>query len=169
MLPYLGKADLFANYNSSKRWNESPNDQAAREQISDYDCPSRRITIPAGKPWPTAYIIPTGPGALMQPTGKRQFKDATDGLSQTICLVEACGLEIPWTEPRDADISRQPIGVNLKGKGLTDSPGILSSWHGDVVNVVMADGSSRAISQNIDPGVLKALLTADGGETVPMD
>ena len=87
-------------------------------------------------------------------------------------FVEAVGLNIVWTEPRDADVSRVPIGVNLKGTGKTDSPGLMSSYHqvnGGRAMMVLADGSVRFINQSIDPHALKSLTTIAGGEPLPPD
>jgi len=35
--------------------------------------------------------------------------------------------------------------------------------------MIFMDGSGRFINENIDPGVLEALSTPDGGETVDQD
>jgi hypothetical protein len=40
------------------------------------------------------------------------------------------------------------------------------SWHADVCNFALADGSSRPIAKNVDFKILKALATRDGGERI---
>ncbi len=90
----------------------------------------------------------------------------TDGLANTLAVTEATGLNIVWTEPRDAELGRNPLGINLAGDETSASRGIASSWHEGLVNAAMADGSVRSLSENIDPQVLKALTTISGGEPV---
>ena len=76
-------------------------------------------------------------------------------------------LNVVWTEPRDFDVSREPIGVNLGGTGRTDSPGMLSSYHAYGAHAVFADGSVRFIPETIDPQVLRALTTIASGDHMP--
>ncbi|HEY3968433.1 MAG TPA: DUF1559 domain-containing protein [Planctomycetaceae bacterium] len=90
----------------------------------------------------------------------------TDGKSTIILFGEASGLNIVWTEPRDIDTARLPVGINLPGCRRGDSHGTLSSYHRGGANVVFADGRVKYLSEQIDPSVLKALLTATGGEAV---
>jgi len=61
------------------------------------------------------------------------------------------------------------VGVNLVGQGKRDSPGAVSSYHPHGGFVAMADGSVRFLTNQTDPNVLKALLTADGGEVLPVN
>jgi prepilin-type processing-associated H-X9-DG protein len=72
-----------------------------------------------------------------------------------------------WSEPRDFDVSRGPLGFNLPGTEFGRSPGLLSSYH-DYPNVLFADGSARMLSTQVDPKVLKALTTAAGHEKVEL-
>jgi prepilin-type processing-associated H-X9-DG protein len=88
-----------------------------------------------------------------------------DGLTNTMLLGEACGLNIVWNEPRDIEVGTLPAGVNLSGKTPGTSDGWLSSYHLDSANVAFADGSTRTISKKIDPKILKALTTVDGDDT----
>jgi prepilin-type processing-associated H-X9-DG protein len=43
---------------------------------------------------------------------------------------------------------------------------MISSWHYDGAQVGFADGSVRFINTNVDAGVLKKLMTKDGGEDI---
>jgi hypothetical protein len=92
------------------------------------------------------------------------LKTVTDGTSNTIAVVEACGHPVVWTEPRDIDLDQQAVGVNLPGEQPGRSRGVVSSYHHAGGHVGLADGSVRFVSEQIDPNVLRALLTATGGE-----
>jgi prepilin-type processing-associated H-X9-DG protein len=93
-------------------------------------------------------------------------KGVIDGLSYTLMLTEACGQQIVWTEPRDVDMSVSPIGINLDGEVEGRSPGVASSYHPTGCHVLFGDGAVRFLSRTIDPEVLKALITANGNETI---
>jgi hypothetical protein len=88
--------------------------------------------------------------------------DFPDGLSKTILLTEACGQQIVWTEPRDLSLKAAIMGVDRITTDRPTSPALLSGPHGQGVFVGIADGSARMIARDIDPAVLKAMLTADG-------
>ena len=71
-------------------------------------------------------------------------------------------------EDSNCDFSRHErnVGMNLPGRRPYTSPGTWSSFHKDGAHTLMADGAVRFLNKNTDPQVLKALLTATGGETV---
>jgi prepilin-type processing-associated H-X9-DG protein len=64
-----------------------------------------------------------------------------------------------WMEPVDIDASKMQYALN---SGPTE-PG---SFHPGGLNVSMADGSVRFLSDTIDKQVLQALITIDGAEPV---
>ena len=115
----------------------------------------------------TAYAAVTGPQTAFPGCQALPITQITDGASSTIVYGEAPGLKIVWTEPRDIDISLVTMGINLPGTRRGESPGTFSSYHPPGgATVVFADGSVRFLSERINPAVLKALLTATGGEPV---
>ncbi len=84
-----------------------------------------------------------------------------DGLRSTILLGEVSGSPKPWGHPEN---HRDP------GNGLSNAPNQFGSPSGSesaVVQFLFCDGSARAINPNVDPAVLKALGTWNGGEDVP--
>ena len=48
--------------------------------------------------------------------------------------------------------------------GTQSFPGF-SSWHTGIINVVLADGSVRGVTEKIDVRVYRALMTRAGGES----
>jgi len=174
LLPRLDAYQLLAKYDTQSEWDADKNIPLIAQRPASFQCPSVRTsprsttsTRETMREWPTAYVMVSGPGTVSNRETGVRFNAITDGSSHTLLLVEACGLEIVWTEPRDFDPAQQPIGVNLKGKQNTDSPGILSSYHSKGANVLFADGSVRFVSQKIDPTVLKAMTTIAGSESIP--
>jgi len=145
-------------------WNDPVNLEIGREFPHYFDCPANFHPKDEMGRYYTAYAGVSGPESAFPNGHARPIKDFTDGASNTIIYGEAAGLKIVWTEPRDIDISREPIGINLPGNKRGKSPGTLSSYHPGGATVVFADGKVRFLSQQIHPAVLKALLTATGGE-----
>jgi prepilin-type processing-associated H-X9-DG protein len=153
-------------FDRTKPWNDPANLALAREKFNLFVCPANFNPTDDSQRYFTAYAAVTGPQTAF-PGGKAlPISLFTDGTSNTIIYGEAAGLKIVWTEPRDIDISREPIGINLRGSRRGESPGALSSYHAGGAVVVFADGSVRFVSQQINPAVLKGLLTATGGEPV---
>lgn len=87
--------------------------------------------------------------------------DVPDGTSNTILAGESGGGYRPWREPghwRDpADGINRSLEMGLGGP----FPG--------GANVLMLDGSVRFLKNSINPGVLKALSTPAGGESISPD
>ena len=161
LLPYIDQAELYKAYDVDQPWNQPPNDALMKSSFAGYACPS--VPSPYELRF-TAYVAPTGNDTIMRPDRSLPIREILKGTANTLIVVEACGLEIPWPEPRDFDMSKQPVGINLRGKGKTDSPGVMSSYHYGGVHVAAADGSVRLLSQKTDPKVLKQLLSASDGE-----
>ncbi|MFT5326693.1 MAG: prepilin-type processing-associated H-X9-DG protein [Planctomycetaceae bacterium] len=170
ILPHFDQQKLFEKYDQKSPWDSEVNDPIARIQVSGMSCPSRRNPpngVSDNGRFFTDYTMLTGPGTFSGNFEPRNPAGIKDGASNTLAVVEAAGLNIIWTEPRDANVDREPLGINFKGKGEFDSPGLMSAWHLGGAQATFADGSVRFISQDIDPAVLKALTTVDGGEQLP--
>ena len=89
---------------------------------------------------------------------KMNNADIADGLSNTILVGEVNANFQPWGHPVNW---RDPaIGFHRSARGFGGPPGTGS------VLFLMADGTTKRISHRIDPKVLKALSTPNGGEAV---
>ncbi|WP_437207243.1 DUF1559 family PulG-like putative transporter [Planctomicrobium sp. SH664] len=97
------------------------------------------------------------------------IRQIVDGTSRTILLVEACGRNIVWTEPRDVDFTRESIGINRPGSTPGESGSILSSFHSKGSQALMADGTVRDLAASIDPAVLRSLLIKNDGKPTKAD
>jgi prepilin-type processing-associated H-X9-DG protein len=94
-----------------------------------------------------------------------KFEEITDGISNTILLVEVHNSGIHWMEPRDLDASQMAMAINANPARKGVIPGI-SSGHPGVAQAAMADGSVRALPDDTPPATVRAMLTIAGGETV---
>lgn len=168
LLPYLDQEGLFARYDQSQPWDATRNAQLRAHRVEVYECPAVRYWQTRRHPTEfarTSYALPVGPHALFDSTSPRTFRDVPDGSSNTIALLEVCGMNIVWSEPRDVEIDKAPLGFNLPGSLPGTSDGILSSMHtGGIVQVGFADGAVRGLNPEMDPVILRRLLERDDGE-----
>jgi hypothetical protein len=81
------------------------------------------------------------------------LQDIERSKSMTILVVESVGQDVHWMEPIDLPFDSMSFAVNDKTK-----PSV-SSKHRHHPNVCMVDGSTRWLSNNITPEMLKAMLT----------
>ncbi|MBC7855024.1 MAG: DUF1559 domain-containing protein [Pirellulaceae bacterium] len=87
--------------------------------------------------------------------------EITDGTSNTIMVLGGGELASPWVMGGGATIrgAREPYFDKISGFGSKGTSG---------VTVVMADGSVRVISSNINPAVFRALCTIHGAEKIDL-
>ncbi|MEO8270528.1 MAG: DUF1559 domain-containing protein [Aureliella sp.] len=106
------------------------------------------------------YVVVTGDGTAFQKTKPIKLADITDGLENTILVVESVTCTPDWTEPRDLDIETMDFKINSR-----DNPSI-SSFHPSGANVCFADMGVFLLTPNVTESELKAMLTISGGENV---
>ncbi|MEZ6063512.1 MAG: DUF1559 domain-containing protein [Planctomycetaceae bacterium] len=168
ILPQIDETQLFNEYSTSQAWDSAANARLQFQRPDHYVCPAADFYADGdpNEPLLTSYIVPTGDGTIFgDPSGPAlSLDEITDGTSNTVMVVEACGTDIVWTEPRDLDVTKTPLGVNLPGSHPGRSDGLLSSYHATGAHVGMADGSVPFISEHIDPQVLKKLTTANAAD-----
>ena len=174
LLPYLDQERLRKRYDDRETWNAPANKVVARASQHPFVCPNNATPTDKHKLSYTAYLACTGSNAFFPIPANgdvrgRRFADIRDGTSHTAMVVEACGQNVVWTEPRDFDVDRVSLGVNLPGFLRGESSGLLSSHDPGRVGILMGDGSVRRVSADVAPSVLKAMLTIDGGEPATFD
>ncbi|MGD9858341.1 MAG: DUF1559 domain-containing protein [Planctomycetaceae bacterium] len=159
ILEFLNLSHVSHQYDKDQPWDSNANLPIAQQQISPYSCPSNHYPADDLGRFYTAYALMTGSPDTAFPEGRGLTRADFPSSSTTIMVGEVCGLNIVWTEPRDVDVGQQEMGVNLPGTKPRTSTGVLSGYHPGVVQAAFVDGSVRAFSQDIEPIVLKALLT----------
>ncbi len=170
VLPYLDQAPLRNTYDVTMAWDAAPNAAFAEMKIDQLFCPANYRSRDSQGRYYTTYAGVVGSHTFFGANGSpRTIKDVTDGMSNTIAIVEACGAQIIWSEPRDLPQDEITIGVNQPGPKLGTSRGLISSCHSGGGHVLMTDGAVRFFNTKIDSAVLSGLLTVDGGEQLPGD
>ncbi|MBS0264085.1 MAG: DUF1559 domain-containing protein [Planctomycetes bacterium] len=165
--PLLDRSELSVSYLPSFAWDAAENLRVAQSRLEPFTCSANRLPQDDSGRYFTAYAVITGPATVFPNQKAIRVAEITDGTSHTIYIGECSGLNIVWTEPRDIDVSKQKMGINLPGDRPGFSSSILSSYHREGAYVALADGSVRFLSETIDTNVLQALTTATGGEKVP--
>lgn len=158
ILPELGQGALFNQIDLDEPWNSGSNATLATTPIMVYRCPSS----PTGS---CNYVALVGPGGVFEGENPISLRDITDGAANTLLVVEVAGRTQSWMEPVDLDVSRMPLAINAGKPGFKGNS--ISSWHPGGVNVALADGSIRFLSDTMAMSVFQAMLTRNGSEAVP--
>lgn len=173
LLPFVERNDLYERYDQGQPWDSSHNEPLQHRAGGPmvYSCPSDPSSIPGARSLGkaessqsgllfTAYTIPKGDRAL-----SNQFRIRKDQFperySRKLAVLEACGQKIVWSEPRDAELRDDTLGVNLDGDQPGRSRGIMSSYHAGGVTAGYLDGSVTFIPKSIDKEVLRQLMDPD--------
>lgn len=159
LLPYLEQHALYDAYNFAQPWDGPDNSKLADKIGAIYQRPED----PPGSTL-TRFVAVVGEGTVFPGAKSLRLDEITDGTSKTILFVEVADSDIPWMEPRDLAFDRMPMRVNAPG---THAPRIGSTYPD--VRVALADGMVRRIKDVIPPAILRALLTARGGEEIGDD
>lgn len=221
ILPYLEQTALASQYNANGEWFDAVNQPVYSRQVAVFQCPSApnpRVSTGAttnGQSWTDAActdysssdgvdssaIIGLGVSTSLNRNGMFsndkpvRFAECTDGLSNTIMIVEDAGRPEFWvrgvklgtigaTAPTSVNQSSYGVWAGRDNKtqihghsmdGLT-FPGPcavnctnwrgLYSFHTQIANVCLADGSVRSLGQSLNVYTLIDLTTRAGGEVV---
>jgi hypothetical protein len=152
ILPFIEQTELHKEYDFAEPWDGPKNRRLAGRMPSLY---TFHAGIEPGGPT-TNYLAVVGPETMWPGGAKRVNSSAVrDGLNRTIHIVENLGSGIHWMEPRDLVLADMDLRVN--------SPAGVSSPY-TRPGVAMADGSLSSLRPELDPTVLRALLTINGNE-----
>jgi len=152
ILPYIDQAPMYQSMSMNESWDGPTNSRFNGMMPPTYSCPSAPMNHIN-----TCYATVVGPKSVLGANKCVSIREILDGTSNTMLVTEACMLGIPWMKPQDVD------AASITAVG---DPGGISSFHRGIVNVLMGDGSVRTLSVTVDPNIVKALSTYDGGEQV---
>jgi RNA polymerase sigma factor (sigma-70 family) len=155
ILPYIGEKELYAQFHLDERWDGAHNKALLKKMPKVYEPVAAPST--AGT---TYYQGFNGKGAFFdEPRGIPPVKDDNpflairDGTVNTLMVVEAA-TPVPWTKPEDVKYTPGKPAPKLGGQFR------------DGFTALTADGYTRFIKTSIDPKLLDALITHNGGEVI---
>ncbi|MDB5313652.1 MAG: hypothetical protein JWO38_7854 [Gemmataceae bacterium] len=158
ILPYIEQDNVYRLFKMDEPWDGPNNKSLSQLRIKTYISPNAPEMVSKDGYGLTSYKGVSGPGAAFEPGKKLRIADFTDGLSNTIMVVEA-GDPIPWAKPGDLPFDPKKPLPKLTAPGL-----------GDLFLALMADGSVRAVdTKKVSEKTLKAAFTRNGGEVLGED
>jgi hypothetical protein len=155
LLPYLGRQDLYDQYDFDEPWDGPHNRKLWDQMPKVYRCPSQSTD----RPGTTVYVGVVGQGLFFDGDKSTSDREILDGMSRTIAVVESSGANVNWMQPRDLDFETMPLEIDSQL-----GPSISSDHPGKGAYVLMADASVHYLSDDLDPSVVRAMLTKAGGE-----
>ena len=162
--------DLANQFRYDQPWN-SPSNLALLQDISQFQSP--RFMPPYGSHEPdiaeTHYFAIVGDETIWDPNKKVTESDVTDGLDQTMLLIEVKGTGIKWSEPRDFTLEEALELLRDAGDEEWIDSGYFVSTRYDrppqsIRYIAFADGRVTPVYSGNDPVDLRAMLTRSGGE-----
>jgi hypothetical protein len=151
ILPYLDEKHLYATIDLSKPWDDPANAEACKTRVGVYECPSDRVAQNH-----TTYLASVGPNACFRADEPRPISEITDGLSQTLMVIEVPSeRSVPWMSPHDADESL----VLSFGAGSKLA-------HAGGMHAALCDGSVRFLSVALPAATRRSLISVAGGDKV---
>ena len=162
ILPFCERAEIYERIDFSKPWNDPVNAPIFREMTNPIFHSQVHFSRVSVKPTDQNgfYKATYSANQFVLPVGRSlTFGDITDGTSNTIMLGEIKENLPAWGNPLNG---RNPqLGVNKSPYGF-------GSHFRNGMNFAFCDGAARFIANDIDPVVLKAISTPNGGEPEKM-
>lgn len=159
LLPYLDQKPLYDRYRFDEPWNGPHNRELYSLRPLVYgsrlaDSPRKDITTYLGvvsrrTMWPAAFSV--------------ERSDVTDGTSNTLWLLESAASDIVWSEPREL---RESDALALLRPADAGKPTDQSTQR---IPILMVDGSTRAMTPQINRQLFVSLLTPRFGSYIVND
>jgi hypothetical protein len=156
ILPFIEEDELYKDFHLDEPWDSPHNIKLVERMPRLYALPPRvaaRNRVPDGY---TVCHVFVGRNAAFEGKDGLRMSDFTDGLSDTILVIEA-GEPVPWTKPEelpyDPDQPLPPLSAPFK----------------DMIRLAMGFGGARHIRLPISEASLRAAITRNGNDTLGPD
>ncbi len=150
MLPDLEEGNLYREFHLDEPWDSEHNRKLIERMPDAFRNPDTGHLHPGR----TRYLAVVGEQCIFPPDRAIKMKEITDGTSKTIMVVEADPEHsVIWTKPDDLEVDLENPILGLAGGKST-------------FNMVTSDGAAHTIRASLEPGVLRAMFTRNGGETI---
>jgi Protein of unknown function (DUF1559) len=151
ILPYLEEQRLYNLLDLTKPWDDPVNAEVFKlNRVSVYESPWATSSDHR-----TTYLAVVTPSSCLRPAEPRPLSDVTDGLEQTIVVIEVdVDHAVPWMSPVDAD---EELVLSIGPKSQMDHSG-------DVWPAMFLDGMVRMLSVDMAAAERLALISIAGGD-----
>lgn len=148
LLPFIGQDAIYNSLKLDEPWNSTHNLPFSQIAVPVFGLDATNNNL-------ATVRFPVYPNSIWDADGGRNFRDVTDGLSNTVVAFHAPpGESIEWSDPAPWTLSRTDPMADVFGTR-------------DEVLAVMLDGSTRVLKKSdMTNEKLKALLTISGGEVI---
>lgn len=154
LLAYID-VELYEEFHLNEPWDSEHNRRLIPRMPSYFLTKSSTLDTEDGR---STVQAPGIDGAIYAGTEGMQFKEIIDGTSNTFMLVEVPDEQaVIWTKP---------LRFNPK---LDDPKAIVGGHFDDEFLAALCDGSVQAYTAEIKSDILRAMMTASGGEIVDRD
>jgi hypothetical protein len=150
LLPHLGQGELYKQFRLDEPWDSEHNKKLLEKMPAVYAAP----TEGAGEAGTTRYRAVVGPGAGFEAGKGLRFTDFTNGVGNTIVVVEAKEA-VPWTRPEEL--------AYAPDRPLPAFGGVLP----DGFHALMGDGYVRFFRADTAEAELRRLLRRSPPENQP--
>jgi hypothetical protein len=151
LLPFLGEAQLVAQFKLDEPWDSENNKKLIEKMPEVYKAPGSK----AAADFKTVYLTVRGDKTPFPGGRPVQLSSITDGLAQTIMVVEASDDKaVIWTKPDDFEPDDKNPVAGLVGQ------------RGAEFLAAFCDGHIEALPGDIDLDNLRGLFTRNGGEPI---
>ncbi len=150
ILPYLEQDALYSQFHLDEPWDSAHNRTLIDKMPSVY-----RLPISKSERGRTNYLLPVGNGAAFSADQPTEFKQITDGTSNTIMVVEVDDEHAAiWTKPDDL-----PFDPKEPAKGL-------GRFFDGGFNATFCDGSVHSFRTAPDRETLRRLFLRTDGQPI---
>jgi len=150
MLPYIGQQALYERFNMDEPWDSENNKKLIPLMPMTLRSPGSRASQGM-----TNYLTVRGKDTVFPGAEKVKDSQITDGMSNTIMLVEVDDSRaVPWTKPDDFAYDEENPTAGLGGLRRNG------------FNALFCDGSVRFIRRWVDRDMVRRLFTRNDGEPV---
>ncbi len=162
ILPYLNEPQLYTSYNFDKPWDDPENMLIVESMPNVYATPQQG-------PWSgydCKYQLVSGDRTLFPRSGPLGPKSLIDDPTKTALVVEGLPRSNPpsvWTEPNEMEFAIMTGAIG--GSPEAEIGGVTE---GGVV-IATVDGAGHFLTETTAPEIVRAILTANGGEPLADD
>jgi len=157
ILPFIGFNELYQEFKLDEAW-DSPHNIKLLDKMPAIYLPTADMNQSVElKPYHTTYVAPIGTKTVFGQNEPMQFRNITDGTSNTIAFVELkLQHAIPWTSPQEYPFDESNPTAKLR------------DYNGKTV-VAMFDGSVTNLKLDLSKETWLALFSRNGAEIVRLE